>query len=643
MMKKLTNILLIAVLFIGSFVITQKLSAQQLNSCIGGSHNVHGQLWSSNIGWVYLNCGDIANFASVPDFGVDQDTNGKWSGYGWSSNIGWIKFGDDTCPGTAIPASDASGCKVQKLTRVNGNHPIVGWAKFLAGDTSTVDSWDGWISMNTLNDQNPGLAGMQTAPAYGIELASTTTPGTPTTVHRKLSGFAWGSTVVGWLGFDNSTMNYVEEPAIPPASIRLTATPNPLAPSATTVDTLKYEIVLADKDKFDPATKCTGSITTPNTNAPTWVINTLPGVGGTTLSNTISNVKFPADPTTYKISCKTIAGQTVTDSVTVARVAGAITLSHNGNICVASSTAGTKTTTLSWTGTVSANSCQLSQDGTPIGGTKGLNDSYVLGPLTAAGTHTYVVTCGSYQSNIESVTVLPDTDPACKTCLPGDPNCTPPPDAQLIVHNSGPICTTSGANPTSTTLSWNIIDNPSASPYTYCTVTHNGIEGTTHYPVTGSTTVSETGDHTVTCYGVTGSTNTPLFTTDTITNNCTDPFTSNAGEYSFCPAGTPFGPHLPFTATWDADNGTAGSATSCKFGPRGFGGISPVLSTLISGSYPITNADVPPSTYLIKCTYPSGNGAVGNTGWKFTILDAASPTCSEKPPTVPTRPIIKQQ
>ena len=129
---------------------------------------VTGWAWSSNIGWIKFNPG------SSDDVKYNLGT-GALSGYAWSSNIGWIHF----APTGGYPESPTTGAKLPPADANNPNGadgPMTGWAKALAGSSS--GGWDGWIKMSG---------------------------GWTNGVHRdgnSLTGYAWGSEVVGWVNFN---------------------------------------------------------------------------------------------------------------------------------------------------------------------------------------------------------------------------------------------------------------------------------------------------------------------------------------------------------------------------------------------------------------------------------------------------------
>lgn len=194
-------------LFFVSPASAQILSAQPAPAGLpGSSFDLDGYLWSSTIGWVSLNCrtGSATGASVCPgspgggpksDYKVEVDSStGAVSGYAWSSNIGWIRFG-------GLSNFPSEGGNTQLNAMMSGNYSamtLYGWARACAGTNSAVGtcssmgnnpnsgSWDGWISLRG------------TAPDYGISTNRTRTTG----AGIASTSFAWGSTVIGWIGFD---------------------------------------------------------------------------------------------------------------------------------------------------------------------------------------------------------------------------------------------------------------------------------------------------------------------------------------------------------------------------------------------------------------------------------------------------------
>ncbi|MDD4902584.1 MAG: hypothetical protein PHE24_05635 [Patescibacteria group bacterium] len=160
--------------------------------------NVAGYAWSSNFGWISMNCSNNNSCAANDgfDYGVNINTASDGNqfnldGHAWSPNAGWISFTHDTNdpPDYKFNTSCKSGYSCTSGTNCtacynpdDGN--LYGWAKVVAlGD-------DGWISLGTTSVALPYRVSIDRASASGT-----------------FSGFAWnGSTVptegLGWISFN---------------------------------------------------------------------------------------------------------------------------------------------------------------------------------------------------------------------------------------------------------------------------------------------------------------------------------------------------------------------------------------------------------------------------------------------------------
>lgn len=181
---------LIFVLLSG-ILLSSPVSAQQPPVGIPGNVELDGYVWSSNIGWISLNCktggatgGDVCGSSN---YSVSlSSATGLLTGYAWSSNIGWLKF-------NGLSSFPTGSGTISQSARVTGTYPNLnfeGWARACAGtllgDCSTMvsrsDGWDGWISLRG------------TGPDYGISSNGTA-------FNTTATSFAWGSDVVGWITF----------------------------------------------------------------------------------------------------------------------------------------------------------------------------------------------------------------------------------------------------------------------------------------------------------------------------------------------------------------------------------------------------------------------------------------------------------
>lgn len=144
-----------------------------------GPQEVAGYLWSDTIGWVSANCSNDDSCATA-DYQLEVAEDGTVSGYAWSERIGWI----------SAEVSDVSGCPSSPCTPTLVDGELAGWFRALAGGTAQSGGWDGFISLSGSN--------------YGV-----------TEADDVFDGYAWGSTVVGWLDFSLATL---EPPPPPPCA-----------------------------------------------------------------------------------------------------------------------------------------------------------------------------------------------------------------------------------------------------------------------------------------------------------------------------------------------------------------------------------------------------------------------------------------
>ena len=171
---KLYQLFLLAILFVGAAV----AQAQTLPAPI----DLDGFAWSSNIGWISLNCRNDSNCASS-DYKVTINADRTITGWGWSSNLGWVKFGGLA----SFPVGGGTAAENARLTGTYPNLTWSGWARAcagtLGGTCSTMSNnpeagaWDGWIALRGTNHA------ITSNMATGMNADS----------------YAWGSEVVGWI------------------------------------------------------------------------------------------------------------------------------------------------------------------------------------------------------------------------------------------------------------------------------------------------------------------------------------------------------------------------------------------------------------------------------------------------------------
>lgn len=192
------NIKNIFVAFIFSLVLLFTFSKTPVSATAGGT--IFGSAWSSNIGWIsFNNCTDATTCTGV-NYGVTMDiATGDLSGYAWSSNIGWISFNN-----VGSPSGSASTAKVDLVTG-----KMTGWARacsvFASGCSGALENdsyrggWDGYIA----------LSGSTSGTAWGFTLNT----------NKTITGYIWGSDVIGWISGVDLTV------ALPTVTATLTANP----------------------------------------------------------------------------------------------------------------------------------------------------------------------------------------------------------------------------------------------------------------------------------------------------------------------------------------------------------------------------------------------------------------------------------
>jgi len=193
---------------LGSLLIIGAISAFVFASV---SENVSGWAWSSNVGWLQLNnCSDPSDAGTCvgQDFGVNFDqSTGVGSGYAWSSNIGWISFDNKVCP------TDFSNCELPHIQWLaDGAGLMRGFVRACSvyeigcsgvlKNNSLRGGWDGFINLGDGSTD------------WGVKISPT----------GLISGFAWGSEVVGWVDFAGQGDTKI---ILPPSSCDLPKIINP--------------------------------------------------------------------------------------------------------------------------------------------------------------------------------------------------------------------------------------------------------------------------------------------------------------------------------------------------------------------------------------------------------------------------------
>jgi len=180
-------------------------------------HDIWGWAWTGDtggdgIGWISLSC---KNEGASTDYGIDIESDGNLTGYAYFDmndsvtsieEIGWIDFNPDLSGRPGGPnytaRIDIDGTTCGQVGRV------CGWARAL----NTDSSWDGWLLFN----ENPS----HSFTSYSVNLNSVPSIST-------ITGYAWGSDVLGWVKIDAQTNFKLSTPNPPTASgFRMDGTPD---------------------------------------------------------------------------------------------------------------------------------------------------------------------------------------------------------------------------------------------------------------------------------------------------------------------------------------------------------------------------------------------------------------------------------
>lgn len=274
---KIKNI--IAVSLVTSFILFGVVSYTKA----AATDSIFGTAWSSNIGWVSSNnCIDTTTCAGS-SYGVAIDqTSGAMSGYMWSSNIGWISF---------------SGARVDFVTKnSDGSFALRGWAQacsvFVSGCSGALENnayrgdWDGRIALSSKDG------------------GGTATWGWQINTDQTITGYAWGSDVVGWVKAHNLRL---EAPVVAtPPTVVLVISPTAINPGGSAVlNWVSTGATTCTGVNFDAGGKLSGSLVVYPTVPlpPTW----------------------PNDTVRYVINCVGANGVTVTDDALIAIVLPPVT------------------------------------------------------------------------------------------------------------------------------------------------------------------------------------------------------------------------------------------------------------------------------------------------------------------------------
>lgn len=206
--RALKNILMI----VGSVVIAGLVATNVVLA--SATDNFFGYAWSTNIGWVKVNnCTSATDCPPGVSYGLTMASSGAQraiTGYAWSSNIGWITFntqrqssGYDVAVNCPPTLSGGTNCDAYVDWGASGGIavPVKGWARACSvyidctdpsrglKETYETGNWDGWIALGDTDTSD--------SVSYGVKLNTTT---------GQMSGYAWGSGVVGWVDFSGVTI-----------------------------------------------------------------------------------------------------------------------------------------------------------------------------------------------------------------------------------------------------------------------------------------------------------------------------------------------------------------------------------------------------------------------------------------------------
>ena len=194
---KSASILLFAVALLGVVAYATVTQAQVLVTS--------GYSWGGNFGYLKGNsCDDPSDQNCTQTYGIQIADDGTLSGYAWSSNIGWVSFEPVAVSGFVY--DDMGNVTFQAKVDFsanggNGPYPVKGWARacsvFVSGCSGNMklkiyrgnngvdekDAWDGFINLSGTKTDGSAWAN----------------PVVVSSDKKKMTGYAWGGDVVGWV------------------------------------------------------------------------------------------------------------------------------------------------------------------------------------------------------------------------------------------------------------------------------------------------------------------------------------------------------------------------------------------------------------------------------------------------------------
>ncbi len=132
------------------------------------TQEVKGWAWTPNMGWLKFDSGSN---------GVKfNPTTGSLTGFAWSPYIGWVSFNPFGKAGPKVESNNAVSGWIRACSAAANPSTCSG------GTNPTAGGWDGWVKLSGAWSNGVARAG------------------------NALTGFAWGSDVIGWLKF-NATIS----------------------------------------------------------------------------------------------------------------------------------------------------------------------------------------------------------------------------------------------------------------------------------------------------------------------------------------------------------------------------------------------------------------------------------------------------
>lgn len=185
-----------------------EVSPTNPTGCPATPSGVSSGLFGRGVGYISLNNTDpgmSGNYSMSLD-----DITGDFSGLGWSEYGGWLDP-----DATGFPVTGGTVPTPAKIMPSCWNDPaqtvckVIGWMRFTGATQAQAGGWDGWLSLNT-----------NSAPLYGVSYNKVT---------KKFSGVAWGSSVVGWVNFDNAFVESQQNNDVCIDPLATNAVPTPLS------------------------------------------------------------------------------------------------------------------------------------------------------------------------------------------------------------------------------------------------------------------------------------------------------------------------------------------------------------------------------------------------------------------------------